>query len=70
MITGTLTRNADGETYTLSVATLMFDIAHLRVVPNGYKSADNHSDHHIEVRSRAGAAWRPRRSRARGTPIR
>ncbi|UWQ19793.1 DUF736 family protein [Jannaschia sp. M317] len=58
MITGTLTRNADGETYNLSVATLMFDIAHLRVVPNGYKSADNHPDHHIEVRTPRGRVMR------------
>jgi uncharacterized protein (DUF736 family) len=58
MITGTLTRNADGETYTLSVATLMFDIAHLRVVPNGYKTADNHPDHHIEVRTPRGRVMR------------
>ena len=42
MIAGTLTRNADGETYTLSVATLLFDIARLSAVPNAYKTADNH----------------------------
>jgi uncharacterized protein (DUF736 family) len=58
MITGTLTRNADGTTYTLSVATLMFDIAHLRVVPNGYKSADNHPDHHIDIRTPRGRVMR------------
>jgi uncharacterized protein (DUF736 family) len=58
MITGTLTRNADGETYTLSVATLMFEIARLNVVPNGYKSADNHPDHHIEVRTPRGRTMR------------
>jgi uncharacterized protein (DUF736 family) len=63
MITGTLTRNADGTTYTLSVATLMFDIARLNVVPNGYKSADNHPDYHVEVRiprgrkMRVGSMW-------------
>ncbi|MEE4210375.1 MAG: DUF736 family protein, partial [Parvularcula sp.] len=58
MITGTLTRNADGETYTLRVATLVFDIGHLRVVPNGYKNADNHPDHHVEVRTPRGRVMR------------
>ena len=58
MITGTLTRTADGKTYTLSVATLMFDIARLNVVPNGYKTADNHPDHHIAVRTPRGRVMR------------
>ena len=33
MIAGTLIRNAGGETFTLSVATILFDIAPLRVDP-------------------------------------
>ncbi|MGR3434139.1 MAG: DUF736 family protein [Shimia sp.] len=63
MITGTLTRNADGKTFTLSVATLAFDLARLSVVPNAYKTADTHPDYHIEVRTprgrmmRAGSMW-------------
>jgi uncharacterized protein (DUF736 family) len=63
MIAGTLTRNVDARTFTLSVATLMFDIARLSVVPNGYKTADNHPDYHIEVRTprgrmmRVGSMW-------------
>ena len=69
MITGTLTRNADGETFTLSVATLTFDLARASVVPNAYKTADTHPDHHIEVRTprgrtmRVGSMW-PAVSRA------
>ena len=67
MIAGTLTQNADTKTFTLSVATLMFDIARLNVVPNGYKTADNHPDFHIEVRTprgrvmRVGSMWSARR---------
>ena len=58
MIAGTLTQNADTKTFTLSVATLMFDIARLNVVPNGYKTADNHPDFHIEVRTPRGRVMR------------
>lgn len=58
MIAGTLTRNADGETFALSVATMLFDLAHLRVVPNAYKTADHHPDHHIEVRTPRGRVMR------------
>ena len=58
MITGTLTRNAGGTTFTLSVATLTFDLARLSVVPNAYKTADTHPDHHIEVRTPRGRTMR------------
>ena len=58
MITGTLTRNADGTTFTLTVATLTFDLARLSVVPNAYKTADTHPDHHIEVRAPRGRTMR------------
>ena len=58
MIAGTLTRNADTETFTLSVATMLFDLAQLHVVPNAYKTADNHPDHHIEVRTPRGRVMR------------
>ncbi|WP_371158357.1 DUF736 family protein [Jannaschia sp. 2305UL9-9] len=58
MITGTLTRNADGKTFTLSVATLTFDLARLSVVPNAYKTADTHPDYHIEVRTPRGRTMR------------
>ena len=58
MIAGTLIRNADAETFTLSVATLLFDIARLNVVPNAHKTADNHPDHHIEVRTPRGRVMR------------
>ena len=58
MIAGTLTQNAANKTFTLSVATLMFDIAQLRVVPNAYKGADHHPDHHVEVRTPRGRVMR------------
>ena len=64
MIAGTLTRNVGTETYTLSVATVLFDIAKLNVVPNGYKTADNHPDYQLEVRTprgrtmRVGSMWK------------
>ena len=64
MITGTLTQNADARTFTASISTMMFDIARIAVVPNGYKSADNHPDYHLEVRTprgrtmRVGSMWK------------
>ena len=58
MIAGTLTRNADAKTFTLSVGSMLFDIARLTVVPNAYKTADNHPDYHIEVRTPRGRVMR------------
>ncbi|TFL17231.1 DUF736 family protein [Jannaschia formosa] len=58
MIAGTLTRNADAETFTLSVGTMLFDLARLSVVPNAYKTADIHPNHHIEVRTPRGRTMR------------
>ena len=58
MITGTLTPVAKTPNFTLNIATLLFDIAGLRVVPNGYKKADNHPDYHIEARTPRGNALR------------
>ena len=58
MIAGTLTRNADGTSYGLSVSTLMFDIARLSVQPNPYKSADNHPDFQITARTPRGRVMR------------
>ena len=58
MIAGTLTRNADGQTFTLDVATMLFDLVGLKVVPNPYKTADNHPDHQIEVRTPRGRVMR------------
>lgn len=64
MITGTLTQDADGQSFTATVSTLLFDVARIAVVPNPHKTADNHPDHHLEVRTprgrtmRVGAMWR------------
>ena len=64
MITGTLTQNADAQTFTASISTMMFDIARIAVVANGYKTADNHPDFHLEVRTprgrtmRVGSMWK------------
>ena len=64
MITGTLTQNADAKTFTASISTMMFDIARVAVVANAYKSADNHPDYHLEVRTprgrtmRVGSMWK------------
>ena len=64
MITGTLTQNADKTTFTASISTMMFDIARIAVVANAYKSADNHPDYHLEVRTprgrtmRVGSMWK------------
>ncbi len=59
MITGTLTQNADARTFTASISTMMFDIARIAVVPNPYKTADNHPDFHLEVRTmRVGSMWK------------
>ena len=63
MFVGTLTQNADAKTFTLSVASMTFDIARLAVVPNTHKTADNHPDYQIEVRTprgrtlRVGSIW-------------
>lgn len=58
MIAGTMTQNADAKTFTLSVGTMLFDIAKLTVVPNAYKTADNHPDYQIEVRTPRGRTMR------------
>ena len=64
MITGTLTRNADARTFTASISTMLFDIARVAVVENAYKTADNHPDYHLEVRTprgrtmRVGSMWK------------
>ena len=58
MIAGTLTQNPGGESFTLSVATMLFDLARLNVVPNAYKGADHHPDHHVEVRTPRGRVMR------------
>ena len=58
MITGTLTQNADKKTFTANISTMMFDIARVAVVENAYKSADNHPDYHLEVRTPRGKALR------------
>ena len=64
MITGTLTQNADAKTFTASISTMMFDIARVAVVTNGYKTAENHPDYHLEVRTprgrtmRVGSMWK------------
>ncbi len=64
MITGTLKPIAKSPNFTLSIATLLFDIAGLRVTPNAYKKADNHPDYHIEARTprgnqlRVGSMWK------------
>ena len=58
MITGTLTQHADADTFTASVSTMLFDIARLDVVPNAHKAAENHPDHHIEVRTPRGRTMR------------
>ena len=58
MITGTLTQNPDGATYTASVSTMLFDIPRVAVVENPHKAADNHPDHHLEVRPPRGRAMR------------
>ena len=58
MFAGTLTTSADAKTFTLSVGSMMFDIAALAVVPNVHKTADNHPDYQIEVRTPRGRAMR------------
>ena len=58
MITGTLKPIAKSPNFKLSIATLLFDIADLRVIPNAYKNADNHPDYHIEARTPRGNALR------------
>lgn len=64
MITGTLKPVAKTSNFTLSIATLLFDIAALRVIPNDFKKADNHPDYQIEVRTprgnylRVGSMWK------------
>ena len=64
MITGTLTQNTDAKTFTASISTMLFDIARIAVVENGYKTAENHPDHHLEVRTprgrvmRVGSMWK------------
>ena len=64
MITGTLTQNADARSFTASISTMMFDIARVAVVANAYKTADNHPDFHLEVRTprgrtmRVGSMWK------------
>lgn len=64
MITGTLTQNANGKTFTATISTMLFDIASLAVVENAYKSADNHPDYHLEIRTprgrtmRVGSMWK------------
>ena len=64
MITGTLTQNADAKTFTATISTMLFDIARIAVVSNGYKTAENHPDYHLEVRTprgrtmRVGSMWK------------
>ena len=64
MITGTLTQNAKTNTFTASISTMLFDIARIAVAPNAYKTADNHPDFHLEVRTprgrtlRVGSMWK------------
>ena len=64
MITGTLTQNANAKGFTATVSTMLFDIARIAVVENAYKSADNHPDYHLEVRTprgrtlRIGSMWK------------
>lgn len=64
MITGTLTQNANAQTFTAIISTMFFDIARIAVAPNAYKSADNHPDYHLEVRTprgrtlRIGSMWK------------
>lgn len=63
MFAGTLTQNADTKTFILSVGSMTFDIARLDVTLNEYKTADNHPDYQIEVRTprgrtlRVGSMW-------------
>ncbi|PZX14237.1 uncharacterized protein (DUF736 family) [Palleronia aestuarii] len=64
MITGTLTQNADARSFTATISTMMFDIARIAVVANPYKTADNHPDFQLEVRTprgrtmRVGSMWK------------
>ena len=58
MITGTLTRNAKSKGFTATVSTMLFDIAGIAVVENAYKTADNHPDYHLEVRTPRGRTMR------------
>ena len=64
MFTGTLKPVAKSAAFTLNIASLRFDIAGLRVIPNAFKQADNHPDYVIEVRTprgnmlRVGSMWK------------
>ena len=64
MITGTLTENANAKTFTATISTLLFDIARIAVIPNAYKTADNHPDYQLEIRTprgrimRIGSMWK------------
>ena len=62
MMTGTLTQNATlktgAQTFTASISTMFFDIARIAVVENAYKTADNHPDYHLEVRTPRGRSLR------------
>ena len=58
MITGTLTQNAKSKGFTASISTMLFDIARIAVVENAYKTADNHPDYHLEVRTPRGRTMR------------
>jgi uncharacterized protein (DUF736 family) len=64
MITGNMKPVAKTGTFTLNIATMLFDIANLRVTPNDFKSQENHPDYIIECRTprgnylRVGSMWK------------
>ena len=74
MFAGILTQNADTKTFILSVGSMTFDIARLDVTANEYKTADNHPDYQIEVRTprgrtmRVGSMWSAVSERSKRRP--
>ena len=71
MITGTLTETATAKTFTATISTLLFDLTRIAVTPNAYKTADNHPDYQLEIRTprgrtmRIGSMWKAIRGRVR-----
>lgn len=58
MITGKLTKAKKSDEFTAEIHAMTFDLVGLRVIPNTFKSKDNHPDYHIECRTPRGRALR------------
>ena len=64
MITGKLIQNGKSKSFTAEIHAMTFDLVGLNIVPNSYKTKDNHPDYHVEAKTprgrilRIGSMWK------------